>query len=76
MKMKDIRSTPIPDLKEKLAEVRKELMKSNAQIAVGTTPSNPGKVKTMKRTIAKIVSHLQFIESKEQKIKKEEEAKN
>ena len=66
MKMKDIRSTPIPELKEKLTEVRKELMKSNAQIAVGTTPSNPGKMKTMKRTIAKILSHLHSMETKKE----------
>ena len=39
---------------EKLAEVYKDLMKENAQIAIGTTPKSPGKIKQLKKTIAKI----------------------
>ena len=34
----------------------KELMKLNSQIAIGTVPKSPGKVKEIKRTIAKILS--------------------
>lgn len=41
-------------LHEKLLELKKELIKINAQIAVGTTPEKPGRIKEIKRTIAKI----------------------
>ena len=41
-------------LKDKLRELSKELIKINAQIAMGTVPENPGKIKEIKRTIARI----------------------
>jgi len=44
------------ELENKLVELRKELMKANSQIAIGTIPKNPGRVKEMKRTIAKILT--------------------
>lgn len=49
---------PLPELKDKLLELRKELMKQNAQIAAGTTPKSPGQIRTIKRTIAKILTEL------------------
>ena len=55
MKMKDIRSLPEKELNEKINEIHKELMKSNAQIALGATPKNPGNVRLMKKTIARIL---------------------
>ena len=44
------------ELNSKLTELKKELMKLNSQIAIGTVPKSPGKVKEIKRTIAKILS--------------------
>jgi len=44
------------DLNNKITELKKELMKINSQIAIGTIPKSPGKVKEMKRTIAKILT--------------------
>jgi len=44
------------DLNNKSNELKKELMKLNSQIAIGTVPKSPGKVKEIKRTIAKILS--------------------
>jgi len=41
-------------LEEKLNELRIELIKINAQISMGTVPENPGKIKEIKRTIARI----------------------
>ena len=40
---------------EKLNELRKELMKANSQIAMGTMPENPGRIREIKRTIAKLI---------------------
>ena len=38
------------------AELKKELMKINSQIAIGASPKNVGKIKDMKRTIARILT--------------------
>ena len=38
----------------KLVELKKELIKINAQVAIGTVPENPGKIKEIRRTIARI----------------------
>ena len=55
------------DLNNKLIELKKELMKLNSQIAIGTVPKSPGKVKEIKRTIAKILSiNNEKITNKEQ----------
>jgi large subunit ribosomal protein L29 len=55
MKQKEIISLSVPELNSKLNELRKNLMKENAQIAIGTTPKSPGIVRSMKKTIAKIM---------------------
>ncbi|MBU1245587.1 MAG: 50S ribosomal protein L29 [Nanoarchaeota archaeon] len=39
---------------EKLNDLRKELMKANSQIAMGTLPENPGRIREIKRTITKL----------------------
>ncbi len=44
------------DLENKITELRKELMKLNPQIAVGTALKSSGKVRGIKRTIAKILT--------------------
>lgn len=43
-------------LKGKLTDLKKELMKLRAQAASGTPPQNPGQVKEIKRTIARILT--------------------
>ena len=45
-------------LKEKLNDLKKELVKVNAQIAMGTAPENPGRTKEIRRTIARIKTIL------------------
>ena len=54
MKAKELRLMNESDLQGKVAELKKELMKMNSQIAAGTVPKNPSRVKEMKKTIAKI----------------------
>lgn len=58
LKAKDIRQMGEEQLKEKMAEVKKELMKANSQIAVGTIPESPGRIKQIKKTIARILTIL------------------
>lgn len=63
MKKKEIKSLNKSDLNSKLAELKMELIKHNAQIATGTTPKSPGQVKQLKKSVARIKTELK---SKEQ----------
>ena len=56
MRAKELRVINEFDLENKIIELKKELMKINSQVAIGTVPKSPGKVKEMKRTIAKILT--------------------
>lgn len=58
MKTRDLKNMPKTELLAKLNELKKELVKHNAQIATGTTPKSPGQVKQTKKTIAKILTIL------------------
>ena len=69
MKVKELRLLNEFDLENKTMELKKELIKINSQIAIGTVPKNPGKVKEIKRTIAKILT------IKKEKNQRKEEAK-
>ena len=43
-------------LNEKLIELKKELVKVNAQVAIGTALKNPGQVRVIKKTLARILT--------------------
>lgn len=58
MKVKELRGMGKEELKQKMQELYKEIMKDNAQVAIGTIPKNPGKLKLAKKTIAKIKTIL------------------
>ena len=56
MKAADIRSMNETELRKKLSELKKELVKANAQIASGVNPKNPGQVSQTKKAIARILT--------------------
>ena len=56
MKAKEIRATDKNTLNEKILELKKELVKVNAQVATGTALKNPGQVKKIKKTLARILT--------------------
>ena len=60
--MKEFKAMSVPQLNERLSELRMELIKQNAQIATGTTPKSPGLIRQTKKNIARIMS---IIKSKE-----------
>lgn len=62
LKIKEIRSMSKEDLRNRLDELRKELIKLNAQIATGTTPKSPGQLKQVKKTVARILTVLEMSE--------------
>ena len=56
MKSKEIRSLDKTAIDEKVLELKKELVKMNAQVAIGTALKNPGQVREVKKTIARILT--------------------
>jgi len=58
IKHNEYKTMTLKSMQEKLADLRKELLKLNAQIAIGTTPENSGKIKEIKRTISRIYTHI------------------
>ena len=54
MKIKDLKALPEEELKSKKIELLNELIKEKAQVATGTVPKNPSKIKLARRTIARI----------------------
>ncbi len=54
MKYKEIAQFGIEEQKKKLAEFKRELLKLTAQVASGTTAEKPGRIKNLRRDIARI----------------------
>jgi large subunit ribosomal protein L29 len=58
IKKKQLKQMSRPDLINRLNELRLELAKERGQIAVGGSPTNPGRVGEIKKTIARILTEL------------------
>ena len=58
MKYKELKAMNEQDLRGKLAELRKEHMKNSAQRALGASIKNPGKLRQVRKMIAKITMLL------------------
>jgi large subunit ribosomal protein L29 len=56
LKKKQIKEMNDADLFKRKGELKLELAKDEGQIAIGGTPSNPGRVREVKKTIAKILT--------------------
>jgi len=56
MKLKDIRNLERKSFDEKISEMKKELAKINAQVAIGTALKNPGHARQIKKTIARMLT--------------------
>ncbi|MFH0868475.1 MAG: 50S ribosomal protein L29 [Candidatus Woesearchaeota archaeon] len=56
MKTKEIRSMDKSMLDEKMLELKKELVKINAQVAIGASLKNPGQSRKIKKTMARILT--------------------
>lgn len=65
IKKKQLKTLVHTDLLNRLNELKLELAKEKGQIKVGGSPSNPGKIKEIKKTIARILTELK----KREKIK-------
>jgi len=56
MKLKDIKNLERNSFDEKISEMKKELVKINAQVAIGTALKNPGHARQIKKTIARMLT--------------------
>lgn len=65
-KLKEIESAGKEDLRKRMGELNKELIKLNAQVSTGTNPKNPSSIRNTRRMIARI---LMILENKEREEK-------
>ncbi len=56
MKIKEIRSMNVKDLGGKVSEMRLELMKEVANVKRGRPIKNPGKIRVLRKDIARILT--------------------
>ncbi len=58
LRYKEIEKLSDKEISSKKLELEKELMRSQSQVASGTSPENPGKIKEIKRTLARIKTKM------------------
>jgi len=69
-KNKELKQMEKAQLESKLKELKIELMKINTQKSTGSNPENPGRIKQIKKTIARILTLIKNKEWKEVKSNK------
>lgn len=58
LKTDEIRNMDESELKEKMSDLKKEIVEERGQIETGGFADNPGRIKEMKKTIARIKTVL------------------
>lgn len=66
-KTKEFQNLNEEEIKDRIQELKKELIKENTQVASGTNPSNPGKLKQTKKNIARLLTIMSQKKQKEVK---------
>ncbi|WP_456474537.1 50S ribosomal protein L29 [Candidatus Pyrohabitans sp.] len=56
LRASEVREMGVEEMKEKLEELRKELLKERSKAASVGVPENPGRVRELRRTIARILT--------------------
>ena len=67
LKVKQIRETTQDGLSKKLSELRLELLKEQGNVKMGRPIKNPGKIRVLKKTIARVATIQQERRLKEVK---------
>lgn len=76
LKKTDLKAMDLATAQKRLLELRTELMKLNAQVAVGTNIESPGRIKATKRNIARLLALVNSLKkNKSVDVKKKEEKK-
>ncbi len=53
---KELRNMPLEELDKTIHELRFELMKERGKVSVGGVPDNPGRIRELRRTIARALT--------------------
>ena len=69
VKPKDIRNMKAEEIQSKLSEIKLELSKEMGNVKMGRPVKNNGRIKELKRTVARILTIKQEIKNKEVKQK-------
>ncbi len=69
LRAEEIRDMSVEEMREKLQNLRAEYSKEQALLATGTAPENPGRIKTLRRTMARL-STLMHEREEEERLKK------
>jgi large subunit ribosomal protein L29 len=56
LRIREIRSMPVEERKKKLDEIRAELVRLKTMVASGGTIENPGRIKELRKTMARILT--------------------
>lgn len=56
MKAKEVAKMGVQELEQKVIEVKQELAKEKATVASGTKSDNPGKIKKLRRDVARMLT--------------------
>lgn len=64
LKKNELQNITKEQINSKLDDLRKELLKVNAQRAMGTAPENPGRIKELRRTIARLITKSKEVKTK------------
>lgn len=70
LKKKNLKKLSNHELEGKLEELRKEMIKINAQISTGSAPANKGGIRQIKKNIARILTYINQNKTKTQEVKK------
>lgn len=66
LRSEDIRDMTLEEMIEKRGELRAEYSKEQALLATGTAPENPGRIKALRRTIARLNTIIHEREEEEE----------
>lgn len=58
IRKKDMKTMVVKDMPKRIEELRLEIAKEKAQISVGAAPKNTGKIREMKKTIARLLTEM------------------
>lgn len=67
LKAREVRELGNEELDSRLAELKEDLAKQRGQVASGTRPENPGKMRAVRKTIARILTIRQLRKKNEKK---------
>ncbi|MFH1544538.1 MAG: 50S ribosomal protein L29 [archaeon] len=71
LNVKDMRGMAAEELSEKIIGIKADLAKEKALISSGTRSENPGKIKKMRKTIARILTIINEKEKTKGEVKEE-----